>query len=469
MDIAKVIKVDPVLSSQILKSVNSPFYGLRRKASTVDQAVNFMGIRAVRNLVLCLGVQDLSPKKNSNFPTDKFWENSLRRASAAKCIARKLKMPDEEEYFTLGLCQDLGLLIIIQNADENVKNELASSIDNLNSDRIIIEQKYGKTHCQAGGELFEKWEFPPDMIEVVRWHHIPENASGENLKKAKIAFAAESLCDLLSIKNKHVAIDIAKEALNNLNINTDELTTLLDEIAETVTHAAEMLEIKVGVQPSFEEIMKIATQGLHDLNLNYQTLTSKLEESLAEQQRMANQLKILNRELERRATTDELTSLPNRRAFDEGLNAEVERSRRLDKPLALLMMDVDHFKIFNDTYGHQAGDVVLQIVAKSIKDQVRGCDLPARFGGEEFTVLLPHTNLEGAVIAAERIRTAVEKSVIEYENNKLHVTISIGASITFGSKESRAELMLLRRADDALYEAKESGRNKVMTKDFIIK
>lgn len=111
-DLGKVVKADPVLSIQMLKAVNSPYYGLRKKMSAVERAVGLMGIRAVRNLVLCFGIQKLSPPK-SDYPLELFWEFSLRRAAAAKELALRLNIPEPDEMFTLGLCQDLAVLALI--------------------------------------------------------------------------------------------------------------------------------------------------------------------------------------------------------------------------------------------------------------------------------------------------------------------------------------------------------------------
>ncbi|MDJ0764615.1 MAG: diguanylate cyclase [Myxococcota bacterium] len=459
-ELADIIKMDAVLSAQILKSVNSPYYSLRRKLSSVERAISFMGIRAVRNLVLCLGVQGLAPDK-SDYPIQLFWESSLRRAVAAKCLARKLKLPDEEEIFTLGLCQDMGVLLLVrQSPVENVSafTDVARESAKI---RIETERQWGKCHDEISAALFESWKFPPEVVAPVRWHHEPENAPEEHIKRTQVASSAEAIADLLEVEDKQNALKTAASCIKALGLDTESLGEIMDEVSESVTEAAQMLEIKVGPQPSYQEIAQQASQGLLALNMSYQSLTKELQDSLDEQQRMAARLKELNQDLEKRALTDDLTGLPNRRAFDEGLTREIERAKRLNAPLSLMMLDVDFFKKFNDTHGHQVGDLVLKGVGKTIQENARSCDLPARYGGEEFAIILPHTNLEGALIAAERVRAAVETLCIETDKARLKVTISIGVATTKDPNESRANIMLLRRADDALYEAKEAGRNCV--------
>jgi len=466
VDIAEVIKTDPVLSTQVLKSVNSAYYALRKKVSSVERAVSFMGMRAVRNLVLCLGVRELAPGK-SNYPLEVFWECSLRRASAAKLLARRLKAGDEDEFFTLGLCQDLGVLALLRQGSEELLEELAVVVRKPANVRLEIEKKHGESHYDLGAQMFEKWEFADDIIQAVKWHHDVENAPEEHALKAKIIFVGEAISDLMTTEDKHHALEHVQSVLEDLGISEDEVSDLVEEAGEMVTSAAEMLEMKVGPQPSYAEIAQQASEGLLALNMDYESLTEKLQSSLSEQQKMANKLQELNRELEQRALTDELTGLPNRRAFDEGLEREIERAKRLKQPLSLLMLDVDKFKVFNDTHGHQAGDRVLAEVGQVIGTNARGCDIPARYGGEEFAVILPHTPLDGAKIAAERFRKCIEDLSIQFEGKTLRVTASIGVAVLKKPERPRAGIMVIRDADDALYAAKEEGRNCVIGSDDI--
>ncbi len=459
-DISDIIKTDAVISSQILKSVNSAYYGLRRKIASIERAVSFMGIRAVRNLILCLGVQTLAPK-NSDYPLELFWERSLTRASAAKCLARKLGFPNEEELFTIGLCQDLGVLLLIKDSSSEAIAAFTTAVMKPAGIRLDTEKQFGEGHDTLGAKLFTKWEFPEELVEPIRFHHSPEKSSEPFSKLTEIIHAAEVFADLGKVDGDYDALKDAAKKLKGLGIDAEELGPIVDEVSATVNDAADMLEIRVSPQPSYQDIAQQASQGLLSLNQSYQSLTDQLQDSLREQQRMAAHLQDLNSALERRALTDELTDLPNRRAFDEGLLREIERAKRLGKPVSLLMIDVDKFKLFNDKYGHQAGDRVLTEVGRALKSNARSCDIPARYGGEEFAVILPHTYLDGAKIAAERIRKTIEQAQVEYEGKRLNVTASIGVAVIEDPNEARIEIMVIRRADDALYSAKEAGRNCV--------
>lgn len=158
------------------------------------------------------------------------------------------------------------------------------------------------------------------------------------------------------------------------------------------------------------------------------------------------------------ATLDALTGLNNRRQFEVRLKQEIATTKRQKNPLCAMMIDIDFFKKVNDTYGHASGDAVLRAVASVIKEHLRESDIPSRYGGEEFAVLLPYTHIDEAQIVGERLRKAVESTPVPIDKKNINVTISMGLA-EFNPEETGEELF--ERADKALYEAKESGRNRV--------
>ena len=158
------------------------------------------------------------------------------------------------------------------------------------------------------------------------------------------------------------------------------------------------------------------------------------------------------------AMHDGLTNLLNRRAFDQALERAVSQAARAGQPLSLLMLDLDHFKKLNDTYGHAVGDIALQAAAAEIRLQVRGGDEAARYGGEEFAVILPDTDGPAAFRMAERLRKALSNRVIKISDQQIRITASCGVSATdlgYATPES-----LIHSADEALYASKETGRDR---------
>jgi len=198
----------------------------------------------------------------------------------------------------------------------------------------------------------------------------------------------------------------------------------------------------------------------------YQKLSEKLKTSVKERteelRRVNEKLKASNLKLEQISMIDGLTSIKNRRAFDIAFNKAYKLCMREGIPLALIMIDIDHFKIFNDTYGHISGDQALIRIAEVIEDVIkRPGDIAARYGGEEFVVLLMNTTEEGAAIVAEEIRRRIEELGINNEGMKTVITVSLGLSSFIPDDEKTPE-ELIGTADRALYKAKEGGRNKVV-------
>lgn len=199
-------------------------------------------------------------------------------------------------------------------------------------------------------------------------------------------------------------------------------------------------EVKGAVMTSAIVLLQ-AVEGL-------ESQLAGVRELIDEQQRLLADLHLESR-------TDVLTGLINRRAFDEELARRTAQARRGDKPLGVLMIDIDRFKLFNDEHGHEAGDKVLRGVANLLTNSFREMDIVARYGGEEFAAILPDTNLESACLAAERARAAVAAGAVTFNDRQLSVTISIGIALVEDDADDA-----LRRADEALYAAKRAGRDR---------
>jgi len=174
-------------------------------------------------------------------------------------------------------------------------------------------------------------------------------------------------------------------------------------------------------------------------------------------------LKMLAR-LEPLATSDQLTGLFNRHYFTSELVKQINIWRRYQRPLAILILDIDFFKKVNDTYGHLAGDYVLQTIAQICQNAVRDIDTVARIGGEEFAILLPSTAINGAMRTAERIRRETEAFSFKYEEKRFRVTVSLGVAELTDESWDITEFM--KAADDMLYKAKNSGRNRCLAKNI---
>lgn len=188
------------------------------------------------------------------------------------------------------------------------------------------------------------------------------------------------------------------------------------------------------------------------------------EDLISELQIAYQQLCIHNAQVEALANTDPLTGLYNYRFFSEQFTMELELSRRFDRPMSLIILDIDHFKKLNDTYGHPAGDIVLKESAEIFKLNIRDNDILCRYGGEEFMILLPSTSIREAFKCAERIRRAVQNHEIFLPGHVQPISITVSGGVACYPIDAIDGQQLIQVADDVLYKAKNRGRNKVVTK-----
>jgi diguanylate cyclase (GGDEF)-like protein len=172
--------------------------------------------------------------------------------------------------------------------------------------------------------------------------------------------------------------------------------------------------------------------------------------------------KALEEKLADLALSDALTGLANRRGFDQALTREWERTQREGSEISLLLLDIDHFKRFNDRHGHQAGDDCLRAIATAVKESVRSTDLAARYGGEEIAVIIRPTSAADALLVAEKLRAAIEALRLPQENGWVTASIGVATALARHGGTQRMPESLLLAADNALYQAKREGRNRVV-------
>ncbi|MBF0220159.1 MAG: diguanylate cyclase [Gammaproteobacteria bacterium] len=232
-------------------------------------------------------------------------------------------------------------------------------------------------------------------------------------------------------------------------------------ISASIDIAQDLETLKRNVQQRIETIeqhmesfAKVEEQRIGDAEKRVKELTKKLQVMQGESKRLH---KVLESERQQ-AYVDALTGIPNRLAYNERVEQEEHRWKRYGSPLCLVVWDIDKFKSVNDTYGHQAGDKVLAVVAKVLRRKIRETDFIARYGGEEFVLLMPETTLEHAMPVVNTLRQSVEACEFHFHNQRVPITISCGVAELRGEEDSH--LTAFARADKALYQAKTEGRNR---------
>lgn len=249
----------------------------------------------------------------------------------------------------------------------------------------------------------------------------------------------------------HDAIEDVSSIMDNIREATSDYSTTLSGVSEKITNASDKDEIAALMRDVMAETNKMIEHN------------KELEKHLDQSAEIMDGLKKDLEQVRREAMTDGLTGLINRKSFDERMAQIVGEAQGSKKPFTLLFMDIDHFKPFNDNFGHQVGDQVLRLVAKTLIDGVKGRDTAARYGGEEFAIILPDTTIEGGRMVAENLRKAIgQKEVINRTTGQHLGRITISAGVAEYVPGENAE-DIIDRADGALYTAKHNGRNQVAT------
>ncbi len=259
---------------------------------------------------------------------------------------------------------------------------------------------------------------------------------------------------------------------------SDRIDTVGSRVLDEIKQIMAVIDVAAGSATSYSENLAAASeklagandrealrtviehlvQGTKEMEASNKKLEARLSASKQEIEQLQQNLDIVRTE----SLTDPLTTLSNRKFFDSELGRAVAEAKQKNEPLSLMMTDVDHFKTFNDKYGHLTGDQVLRLVALSVKQNVKGQDIAARYGGEEFAVALPNTALRSALTVADHIRRAVmTKELMKRSSGERlgRVTISIGVAVL---RPSDTPASLIERADNCLYAAKRNGRNRVI-------
>ena len=444
---------DPGFAARVLSIVNSAAYGMGRTISEIGRACAMLGVRGLRNIALSLVLSDMVPTGQDGTV---LLTISLRRAVAARLLAGAVGTVALDDAFTMGLFMELGLL-----CHARVDLAAAGQIARMPAaHRPVVERAFGIVeHAQVGAELGRTMHLPEEVLAAVLHHHDGELPAAP---LSRIAWAAERVAgaweggDVARVRADALASILA------LGVTAEVAEDILRELPGLVTSAASGFERTIDAQADLQRLATDAHAQLVELNNGYEQLVRRLEALLAEKDALAVELGRANAALESLATTDALTALPNKRAFTQALQRDLARAARAGTGLAVLVMDIDFFKVDNDTFGHPAGDAVLAKVGDILRAGVRTGDVPARCGGEEFMVILPGSDSEGAHKLAERLRLTLESAVIQRANGPIRVTASFGVSHVGGAALSISSDELIARADAALYEAKRTGRNRVV-------
>jgi diguanylate cyclase (GGDEF)-like protein len=470
-DIADLVAQDMALSAKILRVANSSFYSFPQQIASINQAVSILGINAVRSLVLSFSFLTMGTKqRKSLFDFAHFWERCLVEAVGAKLILEQVPHADTEEAFTCGLLQNIGQLIFASTLTKDYDQVLRArqernTMETEQEELRLEEEIIGLNHTDLGHAVAKAWGLPESLLLPIKHHHQPLAYKGGNKRHSqniRAAYLSTLLANIFySPTPEHYHKQFRSEAKQLLGLKVLGVNTVLKLIDGVIDKSAQYFGIKINPVKSVAEILQEANLRLSLINLSYEEMNRELVKSKMELEKLTEELAQKNRLLENLANIDGLTEVHNHRYMQNFLDAEINRSIRNQRHLSLLLADIDHFKKFNDTYGHQTGDFILKEFGKVTKEVIREYDLIARYGGEEFVFVLPETAQEEAVMVAEKLRRTVEEHGFDDGCNTYHVTVSIGVASASPTDNDFSKNEFIGLADEALYEAKNGGRNRV--------
>lgn len=467
-DIAELVSQDISLSTKILKVSNSSFYSFPQQIGSIKQAVGILGINAVRSLVLSFSFLSIKGGKNvSRFNFQAFWERALASAVAAKLILERVKGANTEEIFISGLLQNLGELVLARTYPDRYDSVLLAIEENQYDVSIAEETVFAANHATVGTEVAKNWGFPEALYLPIAYHHDPASYKGKDARISstiKAVYLSDLLVNILfSAKPEDYHKQFRKEANKLLGLTTEDIESILEDVHSNIEEAGAYFNLKIKCTKSVQEILQEANIRLSLLNLDFDQMNKELIQAKIHLENITSELEKKNTILDNLANIDGLTGVYNHRYFQNTLDQEISRASRNEGSLSIVLIDIDHFKHFNDTYGHQVGDFVLTEFARTIQGTIRKYDTLARYGGEEFVVILPETSTDDALAVAEKIRAIIDEAVFDDGREKYHITASFGQACSRPAVEDDfSKNDFIHRADQALYEAKGKGRNCVI-------
>jgi len=455
--VADVCSGDPAIAAKIMKIANSALYASRRESTNLRQALIVLGLNATLTLALSFTlVSSLRRDPPKGFDFLGYWRRAILAATWGKLLATELNQSFAEEVFISSLLQDIGMLAIDRIAPETYADISPLQLDHGKVAQHEINQ-LGADHAAIGGWLLGDWSMPEQLVRAVTHSHDVEAADIEAERRLYVRVVAMSgqLADAWMSDGNEVALQrVAVAAEKHLGITPNRLAEMFEVIGEQLPIASDLFEMDLFEAGQLTDITDSAREILMIRNLHALSDAVDL-------QKKATVLQTENLALRQETSVDGLTGVGNRRFFEESITKEFESAAKHSWPLTLIFIDLDYFKEINDTHGHPAGDEVLRGIARMVTETLRSDDIVARYGGDEFVVLLPGTDNEAANMVASRLVSRAAGCGATVEGGvEIVPTLSLGVVTMDSSNEFKSAKDLLEAADQALYHSKKAGRNR---------
>ena len=454
--VADAISRDPAMTAKILRIANSAFYAQRRPSTNIRQALVIIGLNAALTLALSFSlVSSLRACKPNGIDYRRFWRRTLLAATASRACGEVCRVGHEEELFLAGLLQDVAILAI-DRASATFYDKLSPDA----SHTALIEyerQQLGKDHAAYSTMLLREWKLPERLCDTVALSHQPNGSSTspELTKFARCVAIGSELADAMLAKDRPPALSsVAHRARHSLGLRDEQFTEIVTRVLKLIPEAEELYETSILETEDADTLLAQARELLTLRNLQALQEMNALKET-------AGILLSKTEELEDANRRDPLTGVLNRVWLDRMLEREFTQAVMFGRALSIGLVDLDHFKTVNDTFGNNAGDQVLKACAQAMQTNIRGSDLLGRYGGEEFLIIFPGTDKDITRRACERIVAMMSKLEHQVGGARITITVSIGLATLTPQHRFANVGELLSAADHALYAAKLRGRNCV--------
>jgi diguanylate cyclase (GGDEF)-like protein len=454
--VAKALSMDSALSTKILRIANSPLYAQRRKSENLRQALVVLGLNATLTLALGFSlVKSLRGGKSNGLSYGLYWRRALLAATAARALGDAMHHSLAEEIFLAALLQDIGMLALdrsvpdLYSAGEQLQRN-HSALAEHEKNRLQVD------HAQIGGWLMQGWNLPERLHRAIRDSHQLELSFSTDPAKIFDRCVALSgpVADLFLLDSEQRQFaETALSAERSLGLDKMAFGQVLGTIGAIIPESEAIFETNLLSEQHPELILEQAREVLMLRSLHALREINTLRVP-------ADGTPLHTLELEEVTRRDVLTGVYNRAYLDQFLGREFESSTHHKWPLSIAFADLDNFKDFNENFGHQAGDLILQATARILRGNTRETDLIARYDGEEFVVVLPATDAETARSICERIVMAFRNTGHVVGSDHATVTVSIGCATHGTQSLFNSVADFVKAADQALYTAKMRGRNR---------